>query len=171
MKDIKDEGLVVDLNIGVSLDDAKVDEPVLGSLFIQMSGEDVLISGTVRCKMTLTCSRCLTEFGNSMELGVDLTYIPLREEEYEEKGLQTADLDIGFYAGGEIDLQLLVKEQIMLNMPMRVVCSQECKGLCTTCGVNLNEGQCQCMTGGGDLNEENRLINYLDKLRAKYKVN
>ncbi|KJU81856.1 protein containing DUF177 [Candidatus Magnetobacterium bavaricum] len=174
LKDIKEEGLVVDLNAGVSLDMARVEGPVCGSLLIHKAGANVLISGTARLEMTLTCSRCLIEFGNNLEVDINLTYMPWQDEDTREYDLQETDMDIGFYIGEEIDIHQLVTEQILLTMPMKIVCSDTCLGLCPVCGLNLNDGQCRCKDGNShdktDFNTEGGVASYLDRLRSKYKV-
>ncbi|MBF0592862.1 MAG: DUF177 domain-containing protein [Nitrospirae bacterium] len=147
LKDIKDEGLVVELNMGVSLDTAKVKGPVRGNLSVDKSGDSVLINGTARLEMTLTCSRCLREFDSDLEVAINLTYMPWQDDDLEERDLQETDMDIGFYTNDEIDIHQLVTEQILLNMPMKIVCRDTCMGLCHTCGANLNEGPCRCSNG------------------------
>ncbi|MBN1225748.1 MAG: DUF177 domain-containing protein, partial [Deltaproteobacteria bacterium] len=66
-----------------------------------------------------------------------------QEEEIE---LEREDLDIGFYKEGIIDLTEVVREQILLAVPMIPICKEDCKGLCPYCGQNLN--QCKCVCAG-----------------------
>ncbi|MBI5187527.1 MAG: DUF177 domain-containing protein, partial [Nitrospirae bacterium] len=54
------------------------------------------------------------------------------------------ELDMGFYSGEELELLDLIKEQVMLNLPMKPLCSDSCKGICPQCGTDLNEGNCGC---------------------------
>jgi len=76
---------------------------------------------------------------------MDLAYSPLEgllEEERQE--LQAGDMETGFYREGELDLGEIVREQLLLNIPMRPLCGESCKGLCPHCGANLNETTCGC---------------------------
>ena len=62
------------------------------------------------------------------------------------EGSQDEDLQFGYYDGGEVDCGAIVEECIILALPQTVVCSEQCKGLCTCCGGNLNQRQCDCAT-------------------------
>jgi uncharacterized protein len=61
-----------------------------------------------------------------------------------EMELHNEDLDVYYYEGDEIDLDPYVYEEVMLNMPMRPLCREECKGICPTCGKNRNTEPCDC---------------------------
>ncbi|MBF0607222.1 MAG: DUF177 domain-containing protein [Magnetococcales bacterium] len=176
LKDIKEEGLVVELKAEISPDDVQVHGPVCGSLLIHRAGDGVSISGTARLEMTLTCSRCLTEFDDNLDIDINLTYMPLQDEATEDDDLQVTDMDIGFYTNDELDIHQIVTEQILLNIPMKIVCQEQCLGLCPTCGLNLNDGPCRCNNGVAaaahnetDFKTEGS-ANYLDRLRTKYRV-
>ena len=81
-----------------------------------------------RCRLTArvkeTCSRCLAEFDMDIKKDVDL--------HYELKGELSIDLDDN------------LKDEIILDYPMKILCGKDCKGLCLRCGGNLNEGPCGC---------------------------
>ena len=96
--------------------------------------------------MELTCSRCLKSFERSIEKNFELDYRPdpMVEEEGEEFSLTYSDLDIGFYRDQRLDLSSLISEQVVLEIPMKPVCHEECRGLCDQCGADLNEGDCDC---------------------------
>ena len=64
--------------------------------------------------------------------------------------LAPGDLSQSFYEGTEVDLTPLVYEQVMLALPTRPLCGEECRGLCPQCGINRNSGQCACATEAGD---------------------
>jgi uncharacterized protein len=64
--------------------------------------------------------------------------------------LAPGDLTQSFYEGTEIDLTPLMYEQIMLALPTRPLCGEECRGLCPQCGINRNTGQCACVVEAGD---------------------
>ena len=59
-------------------------------------------------------------------------------------------LDFSYYHGGEIDVGDLIRQHVSTNQPISYVCSEECKGLCQKCGINLNEKECNCATTHDD---------------------
>jgi uncharacterized protein len=69
---------------------------------------------------------------------------PKEIEDGEGIGLEYGDLDVGFYRDDQIDLSAVLSEQVVIDVPMKPVCSEECKGLCPNCGADLNEGECNC---------------------------
>ena len=72
-------------------------------------------------------------------------YHPLEELKGEGKyEIKDDELDMGFYAADEFDLLGLIKEQIVLNVPMKLLCNEECKGICPKCGTDLNINKCNC---------------------------
>jgi uncharacterized protein len=64
-----------------------------------------------------------------------------REEEVE---IDEGEAEIGFYEHGGIELEDILREQLLLALPMQRICSDVCKGICPVCGVNRNETQCDC---------------------------
>ena len=66
------------------------------------------------------------------------------EGEGEEFSLIYTDLDVGFYHGQQLDVAALISEQVVLEVPMKPVCKEQCGGLCDQCGMDLNEGSCDC---------------------------
>ena len=59
--------------------------------------------------------------------------------------------EIGYYEGEGLVLEDVLREQLLLAVPMRVVCREDCKGLCPQCGSNLNTGKCECPPGPSDV--------------------
>jgi uncharacterized protein len=66
-----------------------------------------------------------------------------RDEEIE---IDEGEAEIGFYEGGGLELEDILREQILLALPMQRVCSEECKGICPVCGKNRNQSACDCST-------------------------
>ena len=83
------------------------------------------------------CDRCLADLELDMDL--DETYYLFPEN--------TPDVDY-FYSGDEIELDDFVRETLVMNMPGKVLCSEDCKGLCSKCGADLNLGDCGCDRSG-----------------------
>ncbi|HOK07202.1 MAG TPA: DUF177 domain-containing protein [Syntrophales bacterium] len=114
--------------------------------------EVVFISGKLGSVLTMTCDRCLEEGEMFVEAEFSYTLRPLTGLPGEaETELTAEDLDEGYYEGDLIDLTPLVREQLLLQIPMKFLCRPECRGLCPRCGANLNTAPCSC--GEGKIDE------------------
>jgi uncharacterized protein len=129
----------------------------LHASFRRTSG-GVLLEGSVDLALSAPCKRCATEVGFTVPVRFLLNLVPadpkrertLDEEaadetETESSGsfeLTQADLDT--YHGKTIDLDPIIREQVLLALPMHAVCREDCRGLCGMCGQNLNEAACGC---------------------------
>jgi len=115
-------------------------------LRVMLSGERVVVRGRVSGELELICCRCAKGFPQKVDKTFSVEYWPdpKVEHEGEELELSYEDLDIGFYRNDEIDLSAVVTEQILLDIPMKPICRESCKGLCDQCGADLNEEGCDC---------------------------
>jgi DUF177 domain-containing protein len=113
--------------------------------------EDIRLVGKFSTEVETHCARCLEAVDNSVSESFDLIYRPLGVD---AKGLEAsislAETEIGYYEGEGLLLEDVLKEQILLALPVKQVCSTACKGLCPHCGTNLNTGSCNCVTGMSD---------------------
>ncbi|MGE5244562.1 MAG: YceD family protein [Betaproteobacteria bacterium] len=101
--------------------------------------------GRVTTTLELTCSRCLEPFVRPVDASFDLRYHPQTANAGAgERELQDDDLSDAFYEDETIDLGQLMREQFLLSLPMKPLCSEACHGLCPVCGTNLNRGSCDC---------------------------
>ncbi|MGH9405027.1 MAG: YceD family protein [Terriglobia bacterium] len=111
----------------------------------ELIGTDIRIHGVVATLVEAKCDRCANPVALPVEQSFDLLYRPLaataREEDVE---IPADELDVGFYSGEGVNLTEVVKEQIILALPMKVVCNPDCRGLCPVCGANLNTASCRC---------------------------
>lgn len=121
------------------------------------TGQNVDCWGQVSCGCHPVCSRCLKVFKKHLDVPIHLTLAPLFESERQlkmehrdEVELVKEDLEFTFYEGESFDLGAIIREQLILEIPMQLLCKEDCKGLCQTCGKNLNEGPCQCKTAHAD---------------------
>lgn len=136
-----------DLKIEETIESDDLISPVMAQLRIQKIGPEVMVRGNLTADLQLQCSRCLKDFKRPLSVPVDVVYHPIAELRGEEKyELNSEKLDMGFYSGEELELLDLIKEQIMLNLPMKPLCSDSCKGICPQCGTDLNTGNCDCST-------------------------
>jgi uncharacterized protein len=79
-------------------------------------------------------------------------YRPLEKERgSEEVAINEAETEIGYYSGDGMELEDSLREQVLLAVPIKTLCRYDCKGLCSSCGVNRNEQLCHCGEGKRDL--------------------
>ncbi|OGW27725.1 MAG: hypothetical protein A2X59_13005 [Nitrospirae bacterium GWC2_42_7] len=145
IENITDEGLIVDLEENFNLEDVSLSSPVEAHLELQRMGQEIIISGIITTVAEVQCSRCLKDFRNNMDIPMNVVYHPLKDMLVESHELKGDQMDTGFFSGNEIDLQDILKEQILLNVQMKPLCDENCKGLCPVCGTDLNVGKCSCV--------------------------
>ena len=108
-------------------------------------GREVRLRGSIRTRAEVECDRCLKTIEVPVETEFDVAFIPSTDYERDETHeLQAEDLSLSVFEGEEIDVDELVREQVLLALPSRVLCREDCKGLCPTCGVNRNTETCAC---------------------------
>jgi uncharacterized protein len=127
-------------------EDAVLSEPVTTDFVLTHQDRDLRVDGTVGTSIRFRCSRCMKEFSKSFAASFDLTYVPQPKwtSENAEIALKYDEMEIAYYDGVALDVNLVILEQIELAMPMNFVCREDCKGLCYKCGADLNEGLCSC---------------------------
>jgi uncharacterized protein len=112
---------------------------------VEYSDGEVRIQGRYVVEMASPCDRCLKPARFPLDGSFDLYYRPMswiaREEEVE---VDDAEVEMAFYERGGIELEDVVKEQVLLALPMQRVCSADCKGICPVCRGNRNETACDC---------------------------
>ena len=107
----------------------------------------IRVSGELETKIELVCARCLEPVVEEVHRSFDLFYSPLpKDAKPEEERLKDDEADIGFYKGEGLFLADVLSEQVLLAVPMKAICQSDCRGLCPTCGVNLNHEECRCET-------------------------
>jgi uncharacterized protein len=115
------------------------------------SDGEVQITGQCSVEMTAECDRCLGRARFPLETGFNLFYRPASQIAHEEEvEIDEGEAEIGFYQGGGIELEDVLREQVLLALPMQRVCSESCKGICPVCGGNRNEVACDCRVEGAD---------------------
>lgn len=110
---------------------------------------DLFFDGSVSGTATSNCARCLEAVPVEVRQDFSITLTPETRLKGEIE-LGAADLTQSFYSGTEVDLTPLMYEQVLLALPTRSLCAEECRGLCPHCGANLNHGQCACTVERGD---------------------
>ncbi|HSC27051.1 MAG TPA: DUF177 domain-containing protein [Vicinamibacterales bacterium] len=122
----------------------RVAAPVELTMAVSKTGSDVFdVTGRVRTRLGLACSRCLEPFEIAVDAPFELRYLPQTQNAGEgEREIADEDLATAYYREGMLDLSDLLKEQFQLALPMKPLCSESCRGLCPECGANLNRAAC-----------------------------
>lgn len=122
--------------------DFRLLEPLRVDLAGQSVGEGVLVRGRIHTRLGLECRRCLAPVEGEVDDEVTLLYEPLAEEDEDDLAGELYPLP---GRGDALDLGPALREQLIIRVPDYVVCSEACRGLCPTCGANLNETSCECV--------------------------
>jgi len=109
------------------------------------SGEEVRVHGKVETVLGTECDRCLGQAKFPVSAAFDLFYRPADPDvAVEETAIDEGEAEMGFYELPGLVLEDILREQLLLQLPMQRVCSDSCKGICPVCGVNRNEAECGC---------------------------
>lgn len=153
IKEIGDEGLSLDLPVTAAwlavecpdLDAA----PAAGGIKVRgqllVTGDDVFLRANLRGALDTSCSRCLEKARVAIDVPLTVTFRP-RDEGQDAGGDEDEeeDLDVALYDGDEVDLAPEIRDQILLAFPIKVLCREDCRGLCSVCGGNRNQVPCDC---------------------------
>jgi len=111
----------------------------------------IRVIGQLETKIEMVCARCLEPVVEEVHRDFDLFYQPLKKgTKPEEEQLNDDETDIGFFVGEGLFLADILKEQVLLSLPMKVICQSDCRGLCPSCGANLNHEECRCERHASD---------------------
>jgi len=108
--------------------------------------QDIRVKGKLDMRLEVLCARCLEPVVHPIERSFDLLYRPLGiDSGHEELSVTDAEAEIGYYGGGGLLLEDTLREQVLLALPLKTLCREDCKGLCPHCGKNMNEIECGCV--------------------------
>lgn len=126
-------------------------EPLQVRATAELLEGQIRIAGEIETKVELVCARCLEPVVEEVNRAFDLFYSPLpKGVKPEEARLKDDDAEIGFFEGEGLFLADVLREQVLLALPMKVICRSDCRGLCPSCGANLNHDECRCETHATD---------------------
>jgi uncharacterized protein len=119
--------------------------PVSITLSVVREYDHIRVHGKVATDVKLSCSRCLAEFEDTVSSEFSIFYIRSDDAQPEDEvELGEEDLVSVTFSGDEIDFTDEIAEQILLGLPYKPLCTDDCKGLCFTCGADLNASECSC---------------------------
>jgi DUF177 domain-containing protein len=106
---------------------------------------DIRITGELAARVELACARCLEPISRDVAKAFDLLYRPQGSDAGKEAlSVTAAEAEVGYYQGDGVLLEDVLREQILLALPLKAICREDCRGLCPHCGRNLNVEQCAC---------------------------
>ena len=124
-----------DLRYGIS---QPVTEPVVADGVVRNTAGVLVMTGSVKTRIHGTCDRCAADFDREMELPIDAVLVTeLANEENEDEWVFPLE-------GDSADLEDIIRTIFVLNLDSKLLCKEDCKGLCCRCGKNLNDGPCNC---------------------------
>ncbi len=154
VSEIGDGGLRLDLKKGPGWlggseksEVASVDSDIEFHIDLLRTAGEISVRGEIGFLAVARCSRCLSDVNVRTNLEIKLLLSPSDAEGKMESG---GDMDYETYRGRKIDLNDYMREQVNLSLPYKALCAEECKGLCSECGQNLNEQSCNCETSRED---------------------
>jgi uncharacterized protein len=113
----------------------------------ELIDEQIHINGQLHTRLEMVCARCLEPVVEKVSRDFDLFYRPLQSiQREEEMRLKLDDTEMAFFQGQGLFLTDVLAEQVLLALPMKVICRSDCRGLCPHCGTNLNHDECRCST-------------------------
>src|ERR1700689_3130694 len=112
---------------------------------------DIRLKGRFAGKFEVPCARCIEPVEIPLAAEFDLIFRPVGvDAEGPEGAITASETEIGYYQGDGLLLEDVLREQVLLSLPVRTLCKPDCKGLCPRCGVNRNSQACHCDEKPGD---------------------
>ena len=119
--------------------------PVAVNGTVRLAGTEVFVNGHIETRAAVECDRCLKQVELPVDADFEVEYVS--GQTYESTAaaeLTENDLSVSVFDGDAIDVDEIVKEQILLAVPTRTLCQPDCKGICPECGLDKNTGDCNC---------------------------
>ncbi|MGD0800384.1 MAG: DUF177 domain-containing protein [Terracidiphilus sp.] len=112
---------------------------------------DIRLVGSFHGNFQLPCARCVEPVEMPLDADFDLIFRPVEaDSEATERSITAPETEIGYYQGDGLLLEDVLREQVLLSLPVKTLCKPDCKGLCPRCGENRNRQACSCDVGPSD---------------------
>lgn len=140
LKNIPADGLNIEAKETMALQDVSIfgirfNDPIDVTAFVSLTGKTLLVNGKIKTNVNMVCGRCLNEF--DLQLINDNFAI---------------DLDVS--GMDEVDITDNIREEVVILLPLKPLCKKDCKGLCPSCGQDLNKKKCSCKVSKEDIRWE-----------------
>lgn len=149
VSEIPDEGL----SLALLKDPAALDlvvpggrcvAPIAGDVFLLKADKAVLVTGRMTASVTFECVRCLREFSASLDIPLATQFVPPLPLPAGVHPMPPDEAEDYYYRDDVLDLDELVREEVLMAAPLNPQCRADCLGLCPRCGQDLNQGVCAC---------------------------
>jgi len=147
--EIPEEGLQVDVGKNSWFPDSEFTrrDDLQANVFLSRRAGRILVSGSISVTIVLACDRCLEKFGYPMEIDFQLAVelagkdqtLALAEHECDRN-----EMDVVFLDEPVIDISDILYQQVVLGVPQKSLCRNDCRGFCGNCGADLNKNECHC---------------------------
>jgi uncharacterized protein len=112
---------------------------------------DIRLQGRFDGRFQVPCARCVEPVEIPLGADFDLIYRPAAADaDPTERSITAPETEIGYYQGDSLALEDVLREQVLLSLPLKTLCKPDCKGLCPRCGANRNSQPCSCDVGPSD---------------------
>ncbi|HEX2924435.1 MAG TPA: DUF177 domain-containing protein [Chloroflexota bacterium] len=140
--------------------------PIRGSLKLMRTTAGVLVEGKLTYEIELNCSRCLEPFSRTQVIELDDEFVPVVDVSTGIALPEPEDLDAFRLTPDHVlDLTEAIRQYVIVESPLQPLCEEECKGLCSQCGANLNLGPCDCQQLASSVPQGNLGVLLAERLR------
>ena len=153
LKKVRFEETLAPGQLNFELEDVKQAGPLSATGTVELIGssEEILVAGHLDVSMTGACDRCLEPMSLPVAFDFDLSYLPVDDAgDKPEAEIKSVDTVIGYYQGNGLELNDVLREQVLLSIPMQKLCREDCLGICPHCGQNRNLAICACRVDAVD---------------------
>jgi uncharacterized protein len=105
---------------------------------------EIRVQGSLNVTVEGICDRCLETMAFPLENQFDLVYMPAGESAGGENEIDEAGIEVGYYEGNGLAMNDVLREVVLLALPMQMICREACKGICPVCGQDRNRHECGC---------------------------
>lgn len=149
------EGKQIDIDCEVNpklseLDDFTLLAPVKVSGIIRNFGGTIELDAKAHASLAMTCDRCAEDFKTDLDFDILESFKEIEHMAQSEADEENQNPDITYFTGDIINIEEWVYTNLVLNLPGKRLCKEDCKGLCPNCGTNLNVAECKCDTRSVD---------------------
>ena len=150
MKDIENRETIIHqivcdaIDLSLEVEDVKFIHPINGLVKLFRQNTQVYVTAQLSTEIEIECGRCLEIFETTLNVNSEMQYRPTSDPE--KVSWLDEDLGVRYYTGEHINIAEDIYQAVMVEIPLWPICSEDCKGLCSQCGHNLNLGNCNCHT-------------------------
>ncbi len=132
--------------LNINIPSVRKFDKIAGNVILLKKALGITADFHIQFNVEFVCSRCLCPFNKEFDEEYHLIYISGKDPllSYQKVELKPGDIDRVYYNGNTIDLEIGIRESIILAIPNAPVCKEDCQGLCPVCGKNLNKEKCNC---------------------------